>query len=220
MQIRIVGGAGTYLIKLGHDQTFFDTLSELAKTVSTGTKELLVFTKNEETKAASLVVLQHAVEAGKLEASNLRHRMFDTFITPLDKEDLRDLSQALLTVTVGLEGVAAHMTMFGFGEVTPSFTKFLETLVAAGELVEISVKELKKDVHGSKELENKVVDLRDLMIDGETNYRETVASLYSDSEREPVEIMKWKDVLERAERVLDGLSDVTTVLENVLLKYA
>ena len=55
--------------------------------------------------------------------------------------------------------------------------------------------------------------------EGDKVYRNEVASLF-DNEKNPIELIKWKDIIENLEETMDHCEDLSNMIRGVVMKYA
>jgi uncharacterized protein len=141
-----------------------------------------------------------------------------TFITPFDREDIHMLAHEMDNIVDMIHTIAKSMKLYKLNEVNTELIQF-------AELIEKSVGGVAKAVNGLREhkktqtvieqcievnrLENLGDQLRDLVI----------GRLF-ESGQDPLTIIKWKEIYQAAETVLDQCEDVANVVESILVKQA
>jgi uncharacterized protein len=141
-----------------------------------------------------------------------------TFITPFDREDIHMLAHEMDNIVDMIHTIAKSMKLYKLNEVNTELIQF-------AELIEKSVGGVAKAVNGLREhkktqtvieqcievnrLENLGDQLRDLVI----------GRLF-ESGQDPLTIIKWKEIYQTAETVLDQCEDVANVVESILVKQA
>jgi uncharacterized protein Yka (UPF0111/DUF47 family) len=81
--------------------------------------------------------------------------------------------------------------------------------------VMIELKNMKK----STSLKGKVIEINRIENEGDDIYRNAIAKLFV-TEKDPVEIIKWKEIYEYLENTLDACEDVANIVEGVVMKHA
>ncbi len=165
-------------------------------------------------KANAIHDLEHA---GDHESHRLLDSLNVAFITPIDREDLYDLIKVIDDITDLIEDVANRFDMFSISSVRPEALKMGEKInKATGVLVELlnSFKSYKKNKHQIHELVKSVNTIEE---EGDRHYREAVKNLFL-NEKNVVEIIKWKDILDDMENVLDACEDVADIIQGVAMK--
>ncbi|MEA4888621.1 MAG: DUF47 family protein [Clostridiaceae bacterium] len=165
-------------------------------------------------KANAIHDLEHA---GDHESHRLLDSLNIAFITPIDREDLYDLIKVIDDITDLIEDVANRFDMFCISAVRPEALKMGEKInKATSVLVELlnSFKNYKKNKHQIHELVKSVNTIEE---EGDRHYREAVKNLFL-NEKNVVEIIKWKDILDDMENVLDACEDVADIIQGVAMK--
>lgn len=145
-------------------------------------------------------------------------RLNSTFITPLDREDIYTLAQVLDDIVDYAQGTVERMVLYRTGK--PSFAA--QELV---RLVNLAAHQIHKafsclnNIHFKKsEILAATEEIYHLESAGDKLYRQEVARLF-EHEKDPIEIIKWKEILEHIETILDHCESIADLLKGVVLKY-
>jgi predicted phosphate transport protein (TIGR00153 family) len=142
-----------------------------------------------------------------------------TFITPLDREDIRSLAKDLDDILDYLESVAQSLILFDLDEVTEGMSQFARILVGMTEEID-KVTGLVWDLNNQKQIHEAIVRISELENQGDALYATVIAQLFKTSTRESIEILKWKEVYDGLEEACDACKDYTHALGNVVIKNA
>ncbi len=153
-------------------------------------------------------------------ARRLTTQLATTFITPLDKEDLRALSQALDDITDYIEAAAARAQLYKLKTVRPDLAPLVGLLVRTCEVTYEAVAELKNGFHKSPSLRHKLADIHALENESDRAFRQALADLFEDPSADALTVIKWKEVYDRIEKAVDSCEDVAKLMGDVLIKYA
>ncbi len=141
-----------------------------------------------------------------------------TFITPLDREDIRSIASDLDDILDHLESVAQYLVIFELSECPEGLRQFADILVKMTEEIDKAI-QLVWDLSNEREIHASMVRISDLENQGDALYSAVIADLFRDG-RSPVEILKWKEVFEWLEEACDRCKDFSHVLGNVVIKSA
>ncbi|MFZ5643198.1 MAG: DUF47 domain-containing protein [Bacillota bacterium] len=138
-----------------------------------------------------------------------------SFITPLEREDIMELTLQLDDVLDCLEVCASHMVLYNVQEVDDYMRIFsrnieicVRELYSAIELLsQNKLKEMTKHTHKINDLENAADDL---LRDGLRNLFTTCS--------DPIEIMKKKEIYTMMESFSDFCEDVADILEGIIMR--
>jgi len=142
-------------------------------------------------------------------------KLNQTFITPIDREDIYALAGKLDDVIDLIDSAASHTIMYKVLEVTETARKQADVIVRATAEIVHAVAKIKTN----SGLQQHFIEIHRLENEGDVLYREALAQLFDDHE-DPLEVIKWKDLYETLERSIDKCEDVANVLEAIMLKNA
>jgi predicted phosphate transport protein (TIGR00153 family) len=141
-----------------------------------------------------------------------------TFITPLDREDIRSLAKNLDDILDFLESIAQSLVLFELSDVTEGMSVFARILVSMTEELD-KASRLVWDLNNQKEIQDSIMRISELENQGDALYATVIAQLFK-SKRESTDILKWKLIYDGLEEACDACKDYTHVLGNVVIKNA
>lgn len=160
----------------------------------------------------------HEIEHGAdIKKHDMMEKLIREFITPIEREDLRDLSEEIDTVTDLTEDVLNKIYIYNVRKMRPEALEFSDLLVKSCEdLVQISSKlgDFRKN---REEIGRKVVEVNRLEEDGDRLYIECMARLFRE-EKSFAELIAWRDLFSCLEQCLDTCEHVANAVEGVILK--
>ena len=193
----------------------FESASEIANQAAVILQELVLHYDDPEAKIKELEQKEH-------EGDQLVHAMMDrlnkSFITPLDREDLFLISKELDNITDCIESTAHLFTMFDVHAVKEDAKAFIKLIVEATAELHAVTKEMKQ-FKKSTELKPKVIEINRIENEGDRLFRSAVHALFT-QEKDPLEVMKWKEVYEYLESALDACEHVANLILGVVMKHA
>jgi len=141
-------------------------------------------------------------------------RLNQTFFTPLDREDIHKLCTSMDDVLDLIEDISIRMVMFKIRQARPPAVELARIIQrAAAELLAAVPHILEKR---EKILEH-CQEITRLEHESDTVARNAIAQLFEE-ERDPINLIKWKEIYEVMETTLDRAEDVSDVLETIILK--
>jgi len=200
------------------EMTFFDVFeaaSEIAYQSAVILQDLVLHYDDPEAKIKALEAKEHE---GDQQVHAMMDRLNKSFITPIDREDLFAISKDLDTITDCIESTAHLFTMFDVHTVREDAKAFVKLIVEATREVHALTKEM-KNFKKSKELKPKVIEVNRLENEGDQLHRRAVHTLFT-QEKDPLEVMKWKEVYENLESALDACEVVSNIILGVVMKHA
>ncbi|MCL4402073.1 MAG: DUF47 family protein [Acidobacteria bacterium] len=140
-------------------------------------------------------------------------RLNQTFITPLDPEDIHAISSKLDDVMDGIEDAVHRMVAYRLNPLPP-------TVLALAEIINSGAVALGKAFHALEKNQPVMVhciEINRLENEADRLVRAAVADLF-DKEKDPILVIKLKEVYEFLEDTTDRCEDVADVLQNVVVK--
>jgi predicted phosphate transport protein (TIGR00153 family) len=200
---------------------FFDLLEQQSQTVVRGAK-LLQECLESKGSLDDLYLASKRIHDVEHEGDNLVHRLMErlnkSFITPLDREDIYELTGRLDDVLDYIDAVAKRLVTFKIATVTPHAIELGRIIVRGAEETAVGVAML-RDLSNSEAIIRQCAKINQLENDADQVMRDALNDLFDGGAREPVEIIKWKDLYEHLEVATDKCEDVANILEAVLVKY-
>lgn len=171
------------------------------------------------TRRAQMTELRKLEHTGDTITRQIFDALNSSFITPFDREDIRSLATDLDDILDYVEGVAQQLINFELGECPPELREFAEILVEmAGEIDQIT--ERIWNLARAREMHSAIVRISDLENRADDLYNKVIADLYRPNGRDPLQIMKWKEIYDGLENACDQCKDYTHVVGNVIVKHA
>ena len=198
------------------DQKFFDLFREDAANLREGARalqDLVERYEDVERKYQRLKAIEH-------QGDNITHELFtrlrDTFITPLEREDIHGLSSGLDDVLDCIEGVASRMWTYKLEKPTPEIKKMVDIIVQAVDQIFEAVDHLESLAH----VHAFCKQINILEYQADVICREAIADLFARAET-PAELknlIMLKEIYTRLEIAADRCEDVANVIEEIIVK--
>jgi len=141
-----------------------------------------------------------------------------TFITPFDREDIHALAKELDDVIDVINTMVGKLKVYKLTGVNKNLVEFAEVIDDSVCRMASAVKGL-RDMKGSKAILQACIEINHLEDLGDTMRDRSIAELF-ETEKNPINVIKWKEIYEDAETVLDICEDVANVVEAILVKQA
>lgn len=205
---------------LGRDRKFFDLLSASAAEARAGTQRLIALVEQlgKGGAEAQLVEISRKRVAHKQISNEITDALCKQFYTPLEREDIEQLSDALYKISKTVEKVAERMSISPSMQSLTTVQRQLALLVRGGELVEKMVADLCAGGHGEAVMEE-YAQLQAIESEADRAMMDLLRSLYREESDARV-IIAWKDVYDLFEKAVDRCRDAGFVVFHVALKNA
>ena len=174
---------------------------------------------NLEERRVKVVQLKAIEHDGDQVTRQIFEALNATFITPLDREDIRALASNLDDILDYVEGVAQYLILFELPDAPEGLRQFAGIIVAMVDEID-HLTGLIWDLSKEKEIRDRVVRISELENQGDALYNTVIADLFKADARNPVEILKWKEVYDGLEAACDECKNFTHTLGNVVIKNA
>ncbi|MDQ2687219.1 MAG: DUF47 family protein [Armatimonadota bacterium] len=201
---------------LPREQKFFDLFDQVAEKVVLGAEAL------EEALAdyGHLAETCQYVRDLEHQADELVHETMDrlnnTFVTPLDREDIVTLAHVLDDVLDYTESSLDRMLLYNIQSPVPLSLEMAKVLVRATQQIRQGVTGLRNfgDIRG---ILDPCVRINELENQGDSLNRQALRDLFN-SNYDPITIIKWREVYEHLETAIDRCEDVADALESIAVK--
>jgi predicted phosphate transport protein (TIGR00153 family) len=141
-----------------------------------------------------------------------------SFITPLDREDIFLIAKVIDNIMDSIEAVAHSIRLFNITSIRPEAIEMTALINKSAAVLAGVVSEM-KNLKSSKTLHPGVVEVNRLENQGDVVYRSIIKELFTE-EKDPIELIKWKEIVEQLEQALDSCEDVANVIEGIVSKNA
>ncbi len=145
-------------------------------------------------------------------------RLHKTFITPFDRDDIHRLITRMDDVMDYIESAAIAVSLYELVEMTAPARELADVLVRSTEAVAIAVGGL-RTVKQSEGILKACIEVNRLENEGDEILRNALAGLFREA-RDPLLVLKWKEVYEALENATDRCEDVANIIEGVVLEHA
>jgi predicted phosphate transport protein (TIGR00153 family) len=162
------------------------------------------------TVATEIAVLEHR---GDEVIHEIFKRLNQTFITPLDPEDIHNLSSALDNVTDGIEDTAHRLVAYHIDPIPANMVTLAEIVSKCGTTLKTAFEALEQ---GSALLAHSI-EINRLENEADLIGRGAIADLFN-KEKDPILLIKLKEVYDFFEETVDSCEDVADLLQNVVIK--
>ena len=192
---------------------FFEILIELTETMLE-TAHLLndMFGKNDNFAeyASKIHILENKCD-------DLTHQVIndlnDSFITPIDREDIYALVNSLDDIVDTIDTIALRMYMYKLKTQLHFGLQLSDILLIQAGVINDVIKNLQNP----KQPTDKIVQVKHLETEGDIVFKDALLNLF-EVEKDVVELIKKKEILEIIERAIDKCHNAASVVEGILIK--
>ncbi len=147
-----------------------------------------------------------------------------TFILPLDKEDIKELTESLDDIVDAIEQTANRLNIYKIPGGNKTLEDFSALIVQAVQQIHRGILMIKENKQTSKEFISCCQNIHTLENQGDKLHRKVLGILMEDSNPDFSEngvlfIFKWKEIFQTLEDTLDKCEDVAVLFEKLRIKY-
>jgi predicted phosphate transport protein (TIGR00153 family) len=194
---------------------FFDMFAEMSSNLTDGARllqKLLGDYQNVEARVQQLKDIEH-------KGDDMTHAIYtklnQTFITPFDREDIHRLAATIDDVLDFVYAAGERLVMYKIRAVPPEAAALADVVVQQSEQITKAVALLEK--HDG--VLDYCVEINRLENEADRIARDAIAKLF-ENERDPIQLIKLKELYEVLETASDKAEDAANVLETVIIKSA
>ncbi len=202
---------------LPREESFFDEFEKHAAKTVEGCKAFLEMADG----STDCKTVSPRIKTIESECDHITHgvvaRLHKTFITPLDRNDIFRLISKMDDVMDFVEAAAQRMLVYDIHEPTAELAGLARSLLHGAQ-------RLMEALSGMRNLKNpelileKCVEINRLENEADEQLRVAIAKLFRESSKDPVFVIKWKEIYELVETATDRCEDVANIIEGVVLE--
>lgn len=201
-----------------HEEKFFELFQEQAENAVEAArvlKDLLEDYNDVDQKRLKIEMIEN-------HGDEIAHRIFEklnlTFVTPMDREDIHALACALDDIVDIINATSQRLQLYNVGTITEDAKLLANIILRATEETAVIAASL-NNVKNIGSLKQHWIEVNRLENEGDKISRHAIADLFS-SNRDPIDVIKWKELYEHLETVTDKCEDAANIVEGVALKNA
>jgi hypothetical protein len=202
---------------LPRETSFFDFFEQHAALTIEGTKEFLSMV----TTGANIAAKCRRISDIEHETDTITHRCVEalhkTFITPIDRDSIHRLITRMDDVMDFVEAAAERIELYEITSMTNDVRDMSDVLYRSAQQVELAVRGLRQ-LKNTQQTLKLCIDINRLENEADAILRRSVARLFKE-EKDPITIIKWKEIYENLENASDRCEDVANIIEGVILEH-
>lgn len=196
------------------EEKFYDDFVTMAELVRKGAQlieQMFSVSPPLYAKANEIKEVEHKCD---FLAHDIIQRLNQTFITPLDREDIHALAHSLDDVLDAIDDTAKLVPLYRIEAVRFGPREIARIISQQTEQLVLGVQALSR----RKDVSAITNEVRRLEHEADVIHFKAVGQLFDD-EADPIALIKWKEILNFLETATDRCDDVANLLENVVVKH-
>ena len=201
---------------LPHDASFFAHFENQGKKTVEGCRAFLEMVEqpgNLESRAERVKQIEH-------ECDEITHAVVEglhkTFITPIDRNDIYTLITKMDDIMDFVEAAADRLALYDIPTMTKEVGDLARCLVQSAEHVLGAVSSI-RDLGKPNGILQHCIEINRLENVADGLLRSALARLFRE-EKDPIAVIKWKEIYETLESATDQCEDVANIIEGVVLE--
>ncbi len=195
------------------DREYFELFEEAGRNVHRAAQLLDQLLANFPDSKELAEEIRSCEHEGDRITHDIIHRLNQTFVTPIDREDILALASALDDIVDYTEEVADYLGLYKIEAPMEQSIQLARVLKDACAQISEAIPRLR----GFRDISHYTVEVNSLENEGDRITREAVASLF-DGATDPMVVVRWKDLFERLEAAIDATEHAANILETIVIK--
>lgn len=162
--------------------------------------------------------IQELEHKGDQITHNIFHELSSSFITPFDREDIHNLASAVDDILDFIHGSAKRIQLYNLKQPSSAMVELADLILQGNQQLHHGIKALKdlKNIEKVKEICVKINSIENLADD----VFDSAAAKLFDEEKDAIELIRVKEILQNLETATDKCEDAANVLESIIVKYS
>ncbi len=196
---------------------FFELFEKAASNLTKASSLLVALMENFDNIEEKAKEIYEVEQDGDMLTHDIMKRLNKTFITPIDREDIHALASRMDDILDLIWGGVDRLVVFKIKKPTEEALAIAKDLHRTTEVLEKTVKELRGKNYSH--IQEHCIEINRLENKIDRIFRDALGKMFDDM-KDPLLIIKWKEIYEHLEDASDRCEDVANVLEAIVLKYA
>ena len=197
------------------DEQFFDLFKSTATEIKRAAADLEAMLSASPIDIAKADAIRDAEHRCDTFTHDTIQRLHRTFVTPFDREDLYALATSMDNVMDAIDHVSSLIRMYRIKELPKGAKELAHTVSASANSMYTAIDALAAE----RPVQPHAVEINRLEYEADRYYAEAIETLF-DTVTDPIQLMKWKELLDQLEMITDECEDVANVIESVVVKYS
>jgi hypothetical protein len=198
------------------NEKFFVLFKDMTSVIIEGAQLLKNMMDTFEDPLGSQRLIKDVEHKGDSKTHEIIKTLNKSFVTPFDREDIYALSSALDDILDLIDASAQRVVMYNVEKPTPEAKELAFIILKSCQTIDKAVAQLGGKLETIAEY---CVEVNALENEADRVCREAISRLF-DEEKDPIQLIKWKEIYETLERATDKCEDAANILESVVVKNA
>ena len=200
------------------DKTFYPLFGKAADNIVHISNLLLHCVKESDTDKREAIIkeIEHAEHIVDEITHEIMNNLNTVFITPFDREDIHYLASTIDDVADHVKDAALRIKLYKPNNVPSAVIKMAELISEGAVKVKAAIEEL-RDMRNIEKLRKMIIEINNVENQSDAIFELALTDLFA-NEKDPIEIIKIKDIIAKMESASDRCEDIANVIESIIVK--
>ncbi|HSP33335.1 MAG TPA: DUF47 family protein [Thermoanaerobaculia bacterium] len=197
------------------EEKFYDDFIQMADQVKIAAQllaEMFAGEKPVGTKSQEIKEIEHKCD---FITHEIIQRLNKTFVTPIDREDIHSLATSIDDVMDAIDMASGLVPLYKISNIRFGARELAKLIIEQVAALRLALVALEK----RSGVLDQTVEINRIENEADRVYKDALGRLF-DEEKDPIQVIKWKEVLSLLEQATDRCEDVANLLENVVVKHS
>jgi len=199
------------------DSTFYDLFERAADNMVRTAELFQQMMLNFDNRKEILAAIRESEHRGDFITHDTITLLDQTFITPLDREDIHHLITETDDVVDALDAAAQRIILYRIDKPNEDIIKQAETAVQITKLLAQAIKRIRK-LKEPEQLSKLLIEIHSWENRGDDHNHDALARLFESND--PMHVLRWKELYELVENAVDNCERVAHTIRSIMVKNA
>ncbi len=198
--------------------TFFEKDAENLLAAAKIFKELMSNSISREERGQKIRKIEELEHRGDEVTHQIYSELGSNFITPFDREDIHSLASKLDDILDFLQGAATRIVLYRVESISPEMEQLAEMVYQQVVELHKAIPQL-RSFKSVEAISESLVRINSLENEADDLFERAIAHLF-DTCKDPIQLIKTKELLVSLETATDQCEDAANVIESIIVKHA
>src|SRR3990172_5057989 len=199
---------------IAREEKFFDLFDQQVNSLQSAAATLKQLVSEWNVNHPGIARLKELEHECDITTHEIMDKLNRTFVTPLDREDIHHLATELDDVMDFIQAISSILVLFHIERTTEDLIEMTTILEEAVSNVSKAVASI-RDMNRPRRILDYCIEINRLENRADRTFEQAIAKLF-DNTKDPVEIIKWKEIYDTTETATDKCEDVANTIEGIV----
>ena len=199
------------------EEKFYDLFEHQVKSIEEAAHVFVELVKDWSDKHPGIARLRDLEHECDITTHEIMDKLNRTFVTPIDREDIHQLAKELDDIVDIIQAVSERMLLYNITKTTDDLVELAHTLDEAVVNVSKAVTAIRQ-LNRPRRILDYCIEINRLENRGDRTSERAIGNLF-DTNKDPMEVLKWKEVYDQTEAAIDKCEDVANIIEGIVVKH-